>query len=275
MALAMSGANQSALSKAALFDDALISSYFPYGESDAIVRLFTKSEGRISAFSRAALSIKKKASSPLQAPSFAKVSFVPSDSGKLATLKSIDIEPSTYLAQGAKVLGFKAYVAELIEYFLPEGMPEPEVFDLCIEVFDELTKQGANTVLLRSFEIKLLNACGYLPQIVADDDGVIVAAFDPETCAFLSVPHERTKPFNQDALDLIQYWLLEPIKNAVCSDKELERMVAQIFISRLKLLNRAPLKSVRYLQQLEDRASPSAPALALFQRGIVGPCIKK
>ena len=186
----------------------------------------------------------------MQAPLFARVSFHLNENGKLATLKSVDIEPNGLFVDGAKTIGYKAYVAELVEYFLPEGLAEPEVFKLCLEVFHELTKRGANTVFLRSFEIKLLYACGYLPQIEPE---ISISAFDLETCTFISTPHEKSKPFNNEALNLIRLWLENPIKDASCPDKELERMVAQIFISRLKLLNRSPLKSVRYLQQLEKR----------------------
>lgn len=242
--------SKSTVSRPAIFDDALITSYFSYGEKDAIVRLFTKSEGRISAFFRNALSIKQKSTSPLQAPTFAHVSFILNESGKLAALKSVDIEPSTFLGQSAKILGFKSYVAELVEYFLPEGMQESEVYDLCLEVFHELTVQGPNTAFLRSFEVKLLNACGYLPELSSDSS---IKAFDPEACVFLSTPHEGTKPFSDEALKLLQIFLEEPIKSASCPDKDLERMVAQVFIARLKLFNRAPLKSVRYLQQLHGR----------------------
>jgi DNA repair protein RecO len=254
--MTLASSNKSSLSRPAVFDYALITSFLPYGDCDAVVRLLTKNSGRITAFSRRGLS-NKKSGSVLQAPCFAEVSYVMGDEGKLHQLKTCDIEPSTYLlAGGLKVLGYSAYVAEVVEYFLPEGEAALEVFSLCQETFTELCRRGAHSVVLRAFELKLLNFCGYMPHIfeMAEETQTVVA-YDPVNCVFLDELTDGAVAFNEAAVQMAHQLLSEPVALAQCNDSELLKMVGQLFLSRLRLFNRPPLKSVRFLNQLTRATS--------------------
>ena len=59
-----------------------------------------------------------------------------------------------------------AYALELTEKVVPEGLPQPQVFDLLISFFEELEqRKRKHQTLLLAFEVKLLSVLGVFPEI--------------------------------------------------------------------------------------------------------------
>lgn len=238
---------KAALIKPLIYDDALITSLIPYGEADCIVRMLTKDHGRLAAFYKGGLATKKNRSAA-QAAVFSHVGFV-EHATKMPTIKSIDTDPMFNDLKDIKVFAFRAYVAELIEKLIPEGEACPQVFMLALETFEALQALGARSIILRAFELKLLDYCGYLPEIYAD---FAVQFFDPVHQRFLATKEEGAIPFSKDALHLAQAMLIAKVGSMAYEGNEL-MMIARIFQNRLKLMGLLPLKSVEFLRQLSGR----------------------
>lgn len=240
---------KSPIAKPVRFDDALLTSVVRYGESDCVVRLFTKQSGRIAAFFKRGLKI-TKGNGIAQAPALAHIGFIESPN-KLARLVSLDLDPKTYLAFGSpKIFGYAAYLAELVEKFLPEADPAPDVYSMIEEAFLALMERGATPVILRWFELRLLDYCGYLPEISTEACRENVVAFDPISCQFLDEKTDGSIPFSIEALKLAEVMLIAKIGAVNYDNEVLLLMIGRIFQSRLKLLGCSPLKSVLYLKQI-------------------------
>lgn len=59
-----------------------------------------------------------------------------------------------------------AYALELTEKVVPEGLPQPQVFDLLISFFEELEqRKRKHKTLLLAYEVKLLDVLGIFPVL--------------------------------------------------------------------------------------------------------------
>lgn len=239
--------NKSALAKPIIYDDALITSVMRYGEKDCIVRMFTRESGRMSAFFKRGMSGKQGA---VFAPALARVGLL-GVSNHLARLVSCDIDPVFALSSlSLKKFGYSAYLMELIEKFLPESDPAPEIFTMIEEAFATLVAKEASASLLRSFELKLLDYCGYLPEMPHEEHEHAVMAFDPVACRFLSSATDESVAFSYDALILAKSMLIAKVGAVNYESTQELLMIGRIFKSRFTLMGLTPLKSVAFLKQL-------------------------
>lgn len=241
---------KSFMGRALSYDDAFITSIIAYGDKDCVVRMFTRSRGRMTAFFARGL-VARKGMGAAQAPILAKVGFFDTANG-LARLSFCDADPEVMrLFYCLKSFGYGAYLAELIEQFLPESDAAPEVFELILEAFAGLAAYGAHSALLRAFELRLLAFCGYLPEIPSETQAAQIIAFDPISCRFLNEVTKGSLPFSFDALKLAQIMLIAKV-GAVNYEEETELlMIGRIFQSRLKLMGLASLKTVTFLKQIQ------------------------
>ncbi len=241
----------SAIAKPIIFDDALITSVLPYGESDCVVRMLTRTHGRVAAFFRRGRASKKGSNNP-QAPALATVGFVAGDQ-KLLRLTSLELLPTTLHVNCLRAFGYGVYIAELIEKLIPEEDHAEEIFAIVEEAFIALAEEKADARFLRAFELKLLDHCGYLPELPSSCEEEKIVAFDPMTCRFLEEVCEHSFAFSMDGIRLARDMLIAKIGRVNYGRDDELIMIGRIFQSRLKLLGIYPLKSVAFLKQLSER----------------------
>jgi DNA repair protein RecO len=239
------------MTKPVSYDDALITSIIRYGESDCIVRLFSKINGSMRAFYRSGLRGKK--SGAIEAPALAKIGFIEAEH-KLDRLVTCDLDP-IYAAMPLllKAFAYRAYIAELIERFLLERDPAPEIFFLVQEAYLNLI-ESAKPSLLRAFELKLLDHCGFLPEVPMESEERDIVAFDPVSSHFLSKATDQSFTFSYTALLLLKSMLIAKLGSVNYEEADELKMIGRIFQSRLKLMGFAPLKSALFLKQLSGRS---------------------
>src|SRR5262245_62134587 len=110
------------------YDDALVISLTRYGETDCIVRLFTRQAGRMTAF------FKRGSHSHIVVLGLARISFIMGSAERMTRLRSIESDPrSLGLASSLRLFAYSAYVAELVEKLLPEHEVAEPVFKLILE----------------------------------------------------------------------------------------------------------------------------------------------
>lgn len=222
-----------------------------YGEADCIVRLFLQEQGKISAFFKNGLALKKNHRGLMQAPAFARIAYVPRQEEKMARLLSSDVAPESFLwASSLKLFAYGNYLAELIEKLLPEEEPAPVVFALLQDTLKACAAQGAQGYILRAFELKLLETLGYLPQIPQGDQGSFF--YDPIACHFSASSQPQSFLFSPEVLELSRALLFAPIGEASSEDDAGLTNIARIFFSRLRLMNVLPLKSTAFFKQLSS-----------------------
>jgi DNA repair protein RecO len=213
--------------------------------------MFAEKHGRIAAFCRRGRAFKRESNAP-QAPALARVGLIHGEH-KLARLVSCELDPDAIMPLTPKLFGLRAYIAEVIEKMLPEEDVATEIFALVRETYAALRDQASSARVLRAFELKLLDHCGYLPEMPTEDDAKDVVAFDAKTSCFVYEANESSFDFSHAAIELAKAMLIAKIGSINYGEDGELLMIGRIFQARLKVMGLFPLKSVAFLKQLSGR----------------------
>lgn len=213
-------------------DDVIVTSVMPYGESDLVVRLITRTRGRVGAFARHARASRRRFPG-LSAPALGRALFEERHGAELLHLQELDVEPALLaLAHDLRGWGHAAYVVELVERLTPPAEPAPELFHLVRAALMTLASGGPSPVLLRAVELKLLRELGYLPDLADADGGAL----------------ELSEEARRMATALL---LAEDLAALPSVEHDVLRQVARIFAAHLRQHVSGPLRSVQFLASLE------------------------
>lgn len=149
--------------------DALVLRTRNLGEADKILTLLTRSEGKISATARGARRPRNRLLGGSQLFTLGRYSLFRRPS--LHSLSQVEIlESFRPLREDLLRMACASYAAELVDRFLPEGDPQPQVFALLVSILhllawepDPRDLEGA----LRKYELRLLTLLGYRPYLEA------------------------------------------------------------------------------------------------------------
>lgn len=230
--------------------DAFLTSLIRYGDSDAIVRIFSRDKGRLSGFCKRAYKPSKSRGGNLQVPSLAHIGIIEKANADMVNLVGIDLNPATYrLTTRMKNFGYFSYLCEITEVFIPEREPVEDVFDLLTSAFTIIGSGEVDAHLLRAYELKLLHACGYLPDL---GDSVNSKFHPPKYLeSDWSALIEKEIISFEAVAKLAAINLLEsPLGGSDKFDLNVLRMVGKIFVANLRMVKKAPLKSVAFLKSL-------------------------
>lgn len=137
----------------------------PFKESDLIVTLITEEMGKISAIARGARKSKKRFGATLD--NFAHSTFELSEHRKgdlhnLLSAQTLDIYAKLNFDLAS--VAHAGYVTEITRELLPQEFPEPEIYRLLAHFLNTLDAEGATSLRLRKFEMRLLDTLGFLPS---------------------------------------------------------------------------------------------------------------
>ncbi|MDP2344827.1 MAG: DNA repair protein RecO [Deltaproteobacteria bacterium] len=234
-------------------DDVVIAGVVSFGDSDVVVRCFARDAGRVSAFARGARASRKRFPG-LQAPAFGRATWKSRAGSDMLQLVELDVDTRLMdLGSDLRAFGFCGYVAELIERFVPEGAPQPELFDVVTDTMSTIAQHGARAVVLRAFELQLLNVLGVLPDLgdVVDDPGAPCVAYDPVRGHLLARPGPQTLDFADDARQAALFLLQGDARSVLTLsvDDEVLRQVSRLFSSWLRRQN-VRLRSLEVLRSI-------------------------
>ena len=235
--------------KACIFDEAFITSAVRYKDSDSIVRLFSKNYGRINLFYARGFRVSKN-NSVIQSPSFANISFIEQENN-LSKLLSYEIDAqSLYFCASPNNFSLVCYMAELIELLFAIEQKSIKIYEHIKEILFMFANNLNQEVFIRSFELKLLQELGYLPDFSSAHDTV---CYEPINGIFSDVMLENTISFSQEAIEIAKILLTNSVKDLPENiDKEILIMIAKIFHIRLRQIHQKPLKSVMFLKDMNS-----------------------
>lgn len=134
-----------------------------YGEADKILTIFTRDFGKVKAIAKGVRKIKSWLSGSLQQFMLlelrmitGKTFYLPTESAILREYPNIQSD----LSKTAEAF----YVGELIDKLFEEDEKHEEAFDLLTEILD-LIDLGVKMVILRAFELKLIELAGFKPEL--------------------------------------------------------------------------------------------------------------
>lgn len=142
--------------------EAILVAVRDWGDADKIVTLFSREYGKITAFANGARRPKSPLAGGMQLFTHMEVTLAPgknSDSVKQCEIK----HAFRKIQEDFICMAYGAFIAELTAELCPERQPEPQVFDLLLEVFQILTLRNPRMVAL-GWAWQLLAISGYYPD---------------------------------------------------------------------------------------------------------------
>ncbi|NLM94359.1 MAG: DNA repair protein RecO [Firmicutes bacterium] len=144
--------------------EAIVLRTWDLGEADKALTLYTKDEGKIRAAGRGARRMRSRLLAVCQ----------PFVHGRYLFFRGKGMDT---IAQGELINSYRglreeldrmaaaAYLAELVDVLVEERDPQEELFRLLSDSFDFMVEHGPTALLLRFFELQLMNLLGYRPRL--------------------------------------------------------------------------------------------------------------
>jgi DNA repair protein RecO (recombination protein O) len=145
--------------------EAIVLRTYPLRESDLLVTLFTRLEGKVRGVARAAKKSRKRFGGSLEPLTYVKVAYDDRERNELARLDSCEVLESPLASEvsypRAVALG---HVAELLDELLPDREPNDAVFRLALSILAQL--RGKDYWLpITYFDLWMARLMGYLPEL--------------------------------------------------------------------------------------------------------------
>jgi DNA repair protein RecO (recombination protein O) len=147
--------------------EAIVLRTYPLRESDLLVTLFTRLEGKVRGVARAAKKSRRRFGGSLEPLTYVKVAYDDRERHELARLDSCEVLESPLASEvsypRAVALG---HVAELLDELLPDREANDAVFRLALSVLAQL--RGKDFWLpITYFDLWMARLMGYLPDLSA------------------------------------------------------------------------------------------------------------
>jgi DNA repair protein RecO (recombination protein O) len=145
--------------------EAIVLRTYPLRESDLLVTLFTRTEGKVRGVARAAKKSRRRFGGSLEPLTYVKVAYDDRERNELARLDSCEVLESPLATEvsypRAVALG---HVAELLDELLPDREANDAVFRLALSVLAQL--RGKDFWLpITYFDLWMARLMGYLPEL--------------------------------------------------------------------------------------------------------------
>ena len=233
------------------------------GEADSILTFFTPHLGKIQGFARSLRKPKSRLAGHLELLTYSTVSFVRGHN--LDTIVGAQtINAFLPLKNDLWLMSCGLYITELVNQFTPEHQENRAIFQLMLDTLELLPKAESKELLLRYFELHLLESAGYRPQLrecvtCHKQLEPVVNYFNPFAGGILCPECGGNRPFAyslsvnaQKVLRVLQgydYSAVNPLK----IDEELSREIEFVINGYLKHLLEKEVKSAAWLDTLRDQ----------------------
>jgi len=145
--------------------EAIVLRTYPLRESDLLVTMFTRSEGKVRGVARAAKKSIRRFGGALEPLTYVRAYYEDRERQELARLDSFEVLESPLASEvGYARAVALAHVAELLDELLPDREANDAVFRLALSVLARL--RGADVWMpVTYFELWMTRLMGYLPEL--------------------------------------------------------------------------------------------------------------
>ena len=242
--------------------EAIIIKKTKLGEADSILSLYTPHLGKIQGFAKSLRRPRSKMAGHLELLTHSMVS--------LARGRNLDtiigsqtINSFLSLKSDLDLTSYGLYTIELVEQFTAEHIENYPLFQLLLETLHQLCLGGDNELVLRYFELHLLNEVGYRPQLqqcVSCHQPLepVINSFCPSAggvlCPGCSQSQPLTRPVSVDALKVLRFLQNSDYNTAVKlkMNPELSQQLEAVMRGYLKYLLERDVKSAAWLDSLRS-----------------------
>ncbi|OPL16421.1 MAG: hypothetical protein AVO39_06105 [delta proteobacterium MLS_D] len=137
-----------------------------YGEADRIVTFFTAERGKLKGIAKSARKSAKRFSNAIELFSLSQIIFSRRRAGTLYLIEDCHVvNHYSRIREDLEKTLAASYFIELIDLFSLEEKPAAHLFDHLKTFLDLLEDGPFSASLVRLFELRLLNLCGYEPAL--------------------------------------------------------------------------------------------------------------
>jgi len=144
--------------------EAIIIKKTKLGEADRVLTLYTPDLGKIQAIAKGVRRPRSKLAGHLELLTHSLVSLARGRNLDTVT-GSQTINSFLPLKSELRLTSYALYTAELVNQFTADHIENRPLFRLLLETMQQLCQAGDNELVLRYFELNLLNEVGYRPQL--------------------------------------------------------------------------------------------------------------
>jgi DNA repair protein RecO (recombination protein O) len=144
--------------------EAIIIKKIKLGEADRILTFYTPHLGKIRAVAKGVRRPRSKLAGHLELLTHSLVSLVRGRNLDTVT-GSQTINSFLPLKSDLQLTSYALYATELVDQFTADEVENQPLFQLLFDTMERLCQFGADELILRYFELHLLNAAGYRPQL--------------------------------------------------------------------------------------------------------------
>ena len=243
--------------------EAIIIKKTKLGEADSILTFYTPHLGKIQGFAKSVRRPKSKLAGHLELLTHSLVSLA--RGRNLDTITgSQTINSFLPLKSGLWLTSCALYVTELINQFTADHIENYPLFQLLIETIHRLSQADDNELVLRYFELHLLNAVGYRPQLrqcvsCHSPLKVVTNTFSPADggmlCPMCSQQRFLTYPLSVDAVKVLNLLQSSDYDTAGRQkmNPELSHELDEVLSHYLEYLLEREVKSAAWLDTLREQ----------------------
>jgi DNA repair protein RecO (recombination protein O) len=233
------------------------------GEADSILTFFTPELGKIQGFAKSLRKPKSRMAGHLELLTYSNVSLVRGHNIDTIT-GAQTINSFLPIKDDLWLMSYGLYVSELVNQFTAEHQEHHDIFKLMLETLEQLPKAENKELLLRYFELHLLENAGYRPQLrecIACHKQLepVKNYFNPlgggMLCPACAVSRPQSIPLSvnaQKVLKALQGYDY-PSVSRLKIDEELAREIEYCISSYLKHLLEKEVKSAAWLDTLKEQ----------------------
>jgi DNA repair protein RecO (recombination protein O) len=145
--------------------EAIVLRTYPLHESDLLVTLFTRTEGKVKGIARAAKKSKRRFGGALEPMTLVRAYYDDREGKELARLDSCEIldSPLSHALDYPRIVALE-HIAETLDELLPEREANDDIFRLTYSVLRCL-ESGPIWIPLTYFQLWLVRLIGFLPEL--------------------------------------------------------------------------------------------------------------
>ena len=244
--------------------EAIIIKKTKLGEADSIFTFYTPHLGKIQGFAKSVRKPRSKLAGHLELLTHSLVSLargrnIDTITGSQTITSFLPLKTNLELSSRA------LYVIELVNQFTADHIENYPLFQVLLETLENLCQAGDNELVLRYFELHLLNEVGYRPQLqhcvsCRATLQPVINSFSPGSggvlCPDCSQSQPLTYPLSVNALKVLR--LIQSNDYSTISrlkvDQQLSNELEAIVRNYIKYLLEREVKSVAWLDTLKWEA---------------------
>jgi DNA repair protein RecO (recombination protein O) len=248
--------------------EAIIIKKTKLGEADSILTLYTPQLGKIQGFAKSLRKTRSKMAGHLELLTHSLVS--------LARGRNIDtitgaqtINSFLHIKSDLELASYALYATELVNQFAAEDVEDYPVFQLLLETTHRLSQGGDNELVLRYFELHLLDKVGYRPQLeqcvschspLKDITNLFCPGAGGMLCPACSQSQPMSYPLSAEAQKVLRSLQNSDYDTAsqLKIDPELAHQLEMVMRNYIRYLLEREVKSVAWLDTIREQTKQTA-----------------